>query len=603
MGENRRTKAYSYIRMSSGKQLKGNSLERQLELSRSFALANNLDLDEELSGQDIGISAFRGRNAVDGNLRKILEAIEDGRIAVGSWLIVESLDRLSRQDVFSAFGLFSQIINAGIIVATTSGSEQIYSKDGPQSQIWMMLGEMLRANDESRMKNSRGLANWAKKRQLAQSKKLTAMCPAWLKLAEDRKSFAVHEERAAVVRQIFAYSIEGLGIGKIVERLNGKVEPFGRSDGWHHSSVAKILNNRAAIGEFQPHKRDVNGRAVPEGDPIRNYFPVIVEPDRFYAAHSAMQQRKVSGRGPKGKAYSNLFSGLLRCYHCRRSIHYENKGDGPKGGKYLICEGARRNMGCERIRWRYDHFETAFLAFVEELDLGSLYSSTAGAETRETIGARLQAIDGELVNVRRQKDAVIRLIEQPGMDQIAEVAKRLAEHQSKERSLEIERDAKLLEIAAMAEEAGKYYESRENIKELVSRLRLGRSADLYKERAQIASRLLNLIHEIQLAPGGWIPRRKFVTERYLMLAETLDDDDPAKESVLWMARMPAHFAEKRRFFIARFRDGRSRHVTPHGDDPLQFHQMVVETKDGQDSIEPYGPFLEDWEETEGDDEE
>lgn len=183
------------------------------------------------------------------------------------------------------------------------------------------------------------------------------------------------------------------------------------------------------------------------------------------------------------------------------------------------------------------------------------------------------------------------------------VADRVAERQSKERSLEIERDAKLLEIAAMAEEAGKYYESRENIKELVSRLRLGRSADLYKERAQIASRLLNLVHEILLAPGGWIPRRKFVTERYLMLAETLDDDDPAKESVLWMAKMPAHFAEKRRFFIARFRDGRSRHVTPHGDDPLQFHQMVVATKDGQDSIEPYGPFLEDWEETEGDDEE
>ena len=62
----------------------GNSLDRQREQSAKFAALHDLDLEESLSGRDIGgISAFKGRNAVHGNLKKILDAIEDGRIARG----------------------------------------------------------------------------------------------------------------------------------------------------------------------------------------------------------------------------------------------------------------------------------------------------------------------------------------------------------------------------------------------------------------------------------------------------------------------------------------------------------------------------------------
>ena len=51
-------KAYSYIRMSTQKQLKGDSLKRQLDLSKEYAEQHNLELDESIS--DIGISAFKG---------------------------------------------------------------------------------------------------------------------------------------------------------------------------------------------------------------------------------------------------------------------------------------------------------------------------------------------------------------------------------------------------------------------------------------------------------------------------------------------------------------------------------------------------------------
>ena len=86
-------KAYSYIRFSTPEQLKGDSLRRQLESSRKYALEHNLVLDESL--RDLGVSAFKGKNATEGALKRFMELIDAGQVEQGSILILESLDRLS----------------------------------------------------------------------------------------------------------------------------------------------------------------------------------------------------------------------------------------------------------------------------------------------------------------------------------------------------------------------------------------------------------------------------------------------------------------------------------------------------------------------------
>ena len=65
-------KAYSYVRMSTDIQLKGDSLRRQLEQSRDFAEKNDLELVEGSGLHDIGVSAFKGANIADA------EATDDG---------------------------------------------------------------------------------------------------------------------------------------------------------------------------------------------------------------------------------------------------------------------------------------------------------------------------------------------------------------------------------------------------------------------------------------------------------------------------------------------------------------------------------------------
>src|SRR5689334_22729871 len=102
----------SYLRYSSAPQGEGNSIARQLEKSEAWAKANGLAFDQTL--RDEGVSAFRGANAATGALKSILRRIERHEIREGSTLVVENLDRLSRDEESVALELFLGIINKGV---------------------------------------------------------------------------------------------------------------------------------------------------------------------------------------------------------------------------------------------------------------------------------------------------------------------------------------------------------------------------------------------------------------------------------------------------------------------------------------------------------
>ncbi|SFM30692.1 recombinase family protein [Methylobacterium pseudosasicola] len=117
--------AYSYIRMSRPEQLRGDSLRRQLEAARKWAVGRGIELDEGL--RDIGVSAYRGKNRTEGALGAFLSMVEDGRVARGSYLVMESLDRLSREAVVEALPRFMDIVNAGVTIVTLIDGQE-YSK-------------------------------------------------------------------------------------------------------------------------------------------------------------------------------------------------------------------------------------------------------------------------------------------------------------------------------------------------------------------------------------------------------------------------------------------------------------------------------------------
>jgi hypothetical protein len=110
------TTAYSYVRFSTKGQGEGDSLRRQVEESRKYAASQGWTLDESL--RDLGKSAFKGVHRKTGALAAFLKLCDEGKIETGSWLIVEAIDRLSREQVSTALTQFLKIVSAGVGIVT-----------------------------------------------------------------------------------------------------------------------------------------------------------------------------------------------------------------------------------------------------------------------------------------------------------------------------------------------------------------------------------------------------------------------------------------------------------------------------------------------------
>ena len=68
-------------------------------MSNRWCTENNVKLDTNLTIRDLGVSVFDSSNINKGGLGVFLKAIKKGRIKRGSYLLIESLDRLSRVEV------------------------------------------------------------------------------------------------------------------------------------------------------------------------------------------------------------------------------------------------------------------------------------------------------------------------------------------------------------------------------------------------------------------------------------------------------------------------------------------------------------------------
>lgn len=570
-------KAYSYVRISSDAQVKGDGFRRQIEKSRKYAEKHGLDLDESLLKSGKAESAFKGLNATTGSLGRFLTAIEDGVVEKGSYLLVESLDRLSRQETMKSLALFMRIMEAGLVVVTLIDEKEYRIETATDADLFMMIGIMSRAHDESKTKSVRSGDNWAQKRRTIADKKLTAMAPAWLKLAADGKSFAVVEERAVIVRRIFDEATSGIGMFTITKRLNEeRVPTFGQSRGWHQSYINKILCNRAVFGEFQPH-HTVDGERVPFGDPILDYYPVIVDQETFFLAQGERHKRRVSGRGRKGPAVTNLFTGLVHCAYCDSRMHFENKGDGPKGGTYLVCDSGYRKHKCEPVRWRYDHFEASFLAFVEELELGALLASKEVASQRTMIESSIASIEGRIETLKQERERAYNLIRRPDFKSEF-VETKLGQCEADITVAESQLREKLTQLASLSQTMAKTYGNKDEIKMLVAQIRNRTGDDVYKSRAQIVSRLRSIVSNIAVGADGNMPTKKLAAA-YVEKLKSNPPDDPILRELIDDPTVAANFIgvtafDRMRYFTVVFRDGTNRTVYPSADDPLNFEQQT-----------------------------
>jgi DNA invertase Pin-like site-specific DNA recombinase len=412
-----RAKAYSYIRFSRPEQMTGDSLRRQTEAARAYCEHHGLDLTD-LTYRDLGVSAAAGANAEVGALGQFIQAVESGRVERGSYLLIEKMDRLSRDTVRAARDRFEALLDAGIVIITVNPERVYRAESYDLTDMIVTLVDMSQSRQFVENLSYRVGEAWRNKRERAakDGHKLTARCPAWLRLKNG--SFEVIEERATIVRQIFDWTARGHGKAAIARQLNGEeVSTFGKATGWHASYIQKILRNPAVIGIYQPMKRvrKFEKARTTAGEAIINYFPAVVEESVYYA----VKQMKPAPSGKGKSPLRNVLSGLAYCARCGGKLHFVNKGAPPKGGTYLACDAARRKGECTAKSVRYEPVLDQVLAAIKSFREIVQDDSAAKEREREidALGGKIEEteklIEGLVTKVERTESATLerRLIE------------------------------------------------------------------------------------------------------------------------------------------------------------------------------------------------
>jgi DNA invertase Pin-like site-specific DNA recombinase len=569
--------AYSYIRISSDMQLRGDSLRRQLESSRKYAVEKGLELVEDM--RDLGISGFTGANvAAEGALGKFLDAVRSGKVPAGSSLIVESLDRLSRQQVRKSLSLFLEIINSGVTIHTLLDGRVYAPEDTELMELMMSIMILSRAHEESKTKSIRIGQAWEKKRKHAATRPLTARCPPWLKLKRDRSVFEVIEPKAAIIRRVFDESAAGIGAYRILQRLNCEKAPhLSGTDGWTSSYVCKLLKNRAVLGEYQPFKyvKKANiwdpRRRKPDGDPVSGYFPAIIPENVFDMVQAGLKSRRGRGGRKGGKFLRNIFSGLARCEYCQSPMKFEHRG----AGGYLVCDHGKRGVECTRAAWRYPHFELSFLSFVKEFDLVAVIDGEAEVSRRRTMENQVIALRGKLASVEDQRDRTYELFLGSGKTSDF-IGKKVTELDVKCAELKIAVKAKSEELADLEHDRI----AAQDIRPLIEMMQTQDGDEkVYKLRSQVASRLRSLIKVIYVAPLGTAPLIDRLT-KYV---------GNVPGSLVEQFKLMSH---DERHFVVLFENESSRWVFPSKNDPFKISHQVVGDADAARWLDPSGKVIQ-----------
>jgi DNA invertase Pin-like site-specific DNA recombinase len=400
---------YSYLRFSSPAQADGDSVRRQTALRDGWLKRHPaVRLDTSLRLEDRGVSGYRGEHRTNKRhaLASFLDLVERGRVPAGSYLIVENLDRLTREEPEVSIPLVMNLIRAGVRVVQLAPAEMVYEPGMDFGRLMMMLWELARGHAESKRKSGLCGDAWGEKKAQARSghKAHGKSVPAWLELAAgpDGLVYRVKEDAGAAVRRMFQLSIEGLGTLAIAARLNALgVPPIARGKKWIRSYVAKVLDNRAVLGEYQPMKG--HRKRQPDGDPIAGYFPAVISEADWHRAHAATQARnKRSGRPGRKGDYRHVFAGLLRDALDRCALHVITR----KGRRYLLSAAAAQGEAAA-LGWRpfpLLPFVQAILGQLRELDGSELFADADAKRVTELTG-RLGQVEKRLAVAVKHFDA------------------------------------------------------------------------------------------------------------------------------------------------------------------------------------------------------
>ncbi|MCW4151991.1 recombinase family protein [Halomonas sp. 18H] len=355
-------KAIAYVRYSSAVQADGDSIERQTSPLKAFEERFNVKVEEIFT--DEGVSSYRGDNIKKGKFSEIIEQIEKGKIKKGDFLVIESIDRVSRQSLNKTTSILQDILIKGIKIYTTI-DQRLYNYENKDKDLedYLMIGLIAkRANEESETKSKRRRSAWNKAKKLAEEEgkifNTKQNIPYGLEVVDGK--FNIIEDEAKEIRFIIE-NLKFEGVNATIKKLN---EWSKRK--WQSRHVNHLMKNQYIRGAYRSQKRE-NGKKVHQGY-VENYYPKIVSDADFYEAVEAMKRRETKKEyGNTSKGNLNIFKYGIKCADCGSTMIFM-KNRNPRGVwySYYACESKKeKRTGCDEQFIRAEYVIALFLAELE----------------------------------------------------------------------------------------------------------------------------------------------------------------------------------------------------------------------------------------------
>jgi len=501
-------KAYAYSRYSNATQGTGDSMRRQLK--GCFDWADKHDLELDTTHRDTGVSGFTGLNRISGALGSFLVKVETGEIERGSYLLVDSLDRLSRENETRVLNMLTNLTLAGIKVVNVAEDHVLDERAGMVDYMRVLI-HAARAHEESKEKARKVAAAHedSKRKAREEGRVWHKTGPHWLKpvvTGEGRTRVITGwekiSEKVRVVERVFDLIEAGLGTTAIAERFNDdKEETPHNGNGWHHSTVLEIAKNRCVLGEYQPkfaRKGDRASRRPADGEAIPGYYGKgIVEPDQFYRVQAIIKSRAPrSGRRANVREFNNVLIGIGRCYECggRIGIHVGSREREAKWKRsdVLVCGNSRRGLCSNKRRYRYEELEVALLTNISE------FEPPQPTKNQGKVRAALQAAIGQREDVAFRHANVMKLAEASGdIDFIRRKNELDADLKAMDKAI-----AKLRDEEKEAGAGVPYSDRQEALQRLSTQMAASVGEERYRLRAAISASLTTLVDWIDFDPNG-----------------------------------------------------------------------------------------------------
>lgn len=337
------------------------SQEDKLE-GESNSIANQKKILERYC-REHGITAYRHYDEDDGysgtnfnrpGFQRMLADIKAGKI---KRVIVKDMSRFGRDYLqvgfytdmlFPDFGVHFIAVNDG--VDSTRGENEF-------TAIRNVFNEMYARDTSKKIR-----ATWQSKGKSGEN--LTTIPPyGYMKDPDNKKKWIIDEEAAAVVQQIFALCVSGMGPTQIAKWLEkheiynptaysqakGRPvtnKPTANPYKWTNETVSRTLERIEYLGHtvnFKTRKQSYKSKKKLWNDPsewviFENTQPPIVEESVFLIVQNIRRSR----RRPTKMGDMGIFSGLLYCAECGGKMYQCRATNFTEEQKYFICSTYRK---------------------------------------------------------------------------------------------------------------------------------------------------------------------------------------------------------------------------------------------------------------------